>query len=84
MNTTTEYNILSPDGFTIRQEYFDSKEDAETFLSLWIKRFEKQGYYSTKDGNKIPWTKIPIHCKRINSKKNEDNERRSIYPVSSY
>lgn len=57
-----KYNVISPDGFTIRQENFASKKKANEYLLEWIKRYQKQKWYSKFDGTKIPWTKIPFHC----------------------
>ena len=68
MKREIEYNILSPDGFTIRQENFVSQEEAKEYLIQWIKRYEKQKYYSKNDGTKIPLSKVELFCKPINNK----------------
>lgn len=57
-----QYNILSPDGFSIRNEDFDSKEEAiKFFREIWIKRFEQQGYYSSNNG-RIPLCDLEESC----------------------
>ncbi|MBL7837311.1 MAG: hypothetical protein JNM67_07335 [Bacteroidetes bacterium] len=43
-------NILSPDGITIRMENFYTREEAKEYFDQWLKRFEKQGYYSSNYG----------------------------------
>ncbi len=60
-----KYDVLSPDGFSIsRVETFDTKEDAEIALDNWIKRYEQQGYYSSRDG-RIPYNQIKECCEII-------------------
>lgn len=45
-----EYNYLSPDGISISMENFSTKKAAHQYLKQWIKRFERQGYYSSNKG----------------------------------
>ena len=60
------YQVLSPDGFTIDREIdtYPSKEKAEDALTEWIKRYEKQGYYST-NGKRIPLNEIRNYCSLV-------------------
>ena len=51
------YNILSPDGFTIRHEDFKTEKDAVTFFQEWKSRFAHQGYYSAI-GRRIPLSEL--------------------------
>lgn len=44
------YQILSPDGFPIDLQPYATKEQASTALKTWLKRYETQGYYSSKAG----------------------------------
>lgn len=44
------YQILSPDGFPIDLQPYTTKEQASTALKAWLKRYEMQGYYSSKAG----------------------------------
>lgn len=46
------YDILSPDGFSIRigVEPFKTREEGIKYFEQWKKRFEKQGYYSSNNG----------------------------------
>ena len=47
----TGYYINSPDGFGMFMDrIYSSPEKAENDFQLWIKRFERQGYYSTSKG----------------------------------
>ena len=40
------YHVISPDGFPLTLEPFQSKRQAREFIPLWLKRYEQQGYYS--------------------------------------
>lgn len=63
------HNYNSPDGFTIRFDWFSTKEDADLFLKDWIKGFRKQGFYSTyRNGyrEEIPVYEIESNCTYIN------------------
>jgi len=46
------FYLLSPDGFTLipDAEPYSSIEDARKDFDDWVKRFEKQGYYSSSYG----------------------------------
>lgn len=46
----TEYNVMSPDKFTITQEWYATEELAKEAYDQWKKRFEHQGYYSSNKG----------------------------------
>ena len=60
-----KFDVLSPDKISIKREgYFNSIPEAETALDLWIKRYEKQGYYSTR-GQRIPLDQIWENCEII-------------------
>ena len=49
------YEVLSPDGFTIEfdRPYYTSKEKAFEAFDKWKERFRRQGYYSSNNG-RIP------------------------------
>ena len=51
----TNYEVLSPDGFTIEfdRPYYTSKERAMIAFNEWKERFRRQGYYSSNNG-RIP------------------------------
>ena len=61
------YNILSPDGITITMDNFKSKALANKAFTLWRKRFELQGYYSSSYG-KIALTELKHTCQMITIK----------------
>jgi hypothetical protein len=64
-----EYVVYSPDGFTIdREETYPSPEVAEQKLQEWVKRYEKQGYYSMSDRRRIPLDEIADHCRIVRTK----------------
>lgn len=62
----TGYDINSPDGFGMFMDrIYSSPEKAENDFQLWIKRFEKQGYYSTAMREQIPLDELRVRCKLI-------------------
>lgn len=69
-----EYNYISPDGFTICYENFESKEEAKQFLKQWIKSFERQGYYSSVKYGRIPLTELESFCEFDRKVIEEENE----------
>jgi len=59
------YDILSPDGFSISAtETWNTPEEAETAFIEWVKRFERQGYYSSNRG-RIELSELRKYCKLI-------------------
>lgn len=59
------YDVLSPDGFSIRREGdFPSEKAREKYFLKWMKRFEHQGYYSSVNG-RIPLDELREHCQFI-------------------
>ena len=65
------YNILSPDGFTIRIEDFKTPEEAQNYAVEWKQKFRDQGYYSSNRG-KILFDDILDHCRPISYDFEED------------
>jgi hypothetical protein len=59
---TTRYVVISPDGFPLRPEPFATKREAEEFVSLWCKQYERQGYYAAISG-KIPVEELADHIR---------------------
>ena len=58
------YDILSPDGFTIRMpgdKLFKTKSEGEKYFKQWKKRYERQGYYSLNYG-RIPLSSLHEDC----------------------
>jgi hypothetical protein len=51
----TNYEVLSPDGFTIEfdKPYYTSKKKAFEAFDKWKKRYEVQGYYSSNNYGRI-------------------------------
>jgi hypothetical protein len=58
------YDVLSPDGFPITCEPFKTKKAARAAIPAWCARFERQGYYSTSNRERIPLPELP-HCLRL-------------------
>jgi hypothetical protein len=58
------YDVKSPDGFSIeREELYKSLKEANTALNKFVKRFEKQGYYSSVNYGKIKLKELKNYCK---------------------
>jgi len=57
--TKTMYDVISPDGFPISCEPFNTQEEAVKYAFQWCKRYEQQGYYSTSRWEKIPLEDLP-------------------------
>lgn len=65
MNNVPTFRILSPDGFDIRMDKFEYKEDEiENELKEFVKRYEKQGYYSSNNG-RIALENIADYCQVV-------------------
>lgn len=57
--------ILSSDGFSIDMQVHTSMKQANIALNNFVKRFERQGYYSTvRNGQRlmIPINEIKDYC----------------------
>ena len=58
-----QYEILSPDGFTIEYvPFYSSKKKATDAFKKWLKRYEFQGYYSSTRFGRIPLNKVKNYC----------------------
>lgn len=58
------YDILSPDGFTIRmpgEQLFTTKEESNKHFAKWKKKFEAQGYYSSNSA-RISLSDLEAEC----------------------
>jgi hypothetical protein len=69
-----EYNILSPDGFTITIDNFATKAEALKAFTLWRKRFKAQGYYSSNNG-RIALNELRHECQMITIKDGKINRK---------
>ena len=68
MKTATKqtYTILSPDGFTIEHEYsYPTPSKAKTAFRNWVKRYERQGYYSSVNYGRIDLKELEYYCQFI-------------------
>jgi hypothetical protein len=60
------YDINSPDGIGMYMDrVYSTPQKAEEAFKDWIKRYEKQGYYSTANREQIPLSELRQHCKLI-------------------
>lgn len=58
-----EYNVLSPDGFTIHfSDTYKSIKEAKKAIKEWKKNYERQGYYSSTQYGRIPLNKLEKYC----------------------
>ena len=63
LNDDCKYDVLSPNGISIHHEdFYDSPEAAKIALTAWVKRYERQGYYSSIKHGRIPLEKIKNYC----------------------
>lgn len=54
-----KFNVLSPDGFPITAEPFNSQREAEAAIPQWCERYQKQGFYTTTERERIPFKELP-------------------------
>ena len=67
-----KFNVLSPDGFPISREPFNSQKEAEAAIPQWCERYQEQGYYSTADRERIPVKDLPNHVQVVPEEKTLD------------
>ena len=63
MNKSQQFQVLSPDGFTIEHDpySYNSEEEAKIALKKWMQRYNEQGYYSSNNG-RIPLDELEANC----------------------
>lgn len=61
-----KYDVISPDGFSIRMGVppFKSITERDEYFKMWKRRFEMQGYYSSNNG-RIPLADLADYCEWI-------------------
>jgi len=50
MGKKIEFDVISPDGFSIGLNTYKSEKSARVAFKEWVKRYERQGYYSSNNG----------------------------------
>ena len=67
LGTKKKYDILSPDGFTIRigVDPFTSRKKALEYFKKWKERFKIQGYYSSVPYGRIPLEDLEDYCQFV-------------------
>jgi hypothetical protein len=60
-----KFNVLSPDGFPISAQPFNSQKEAEAAIPEWCERYEEQGHYTTAERERIPVKELPSHVKVV-------------------
>lgn len=66
-NKKKKYDVISPDGFTIRIGVppFKSIKERDEYFKMWRKRYERQGYYSSVPYGRIPLEDLADYCQWI-------------------
>jgi hypothetical protein len=63
---TMKYDVISPDGFSIHPtDTYKTKAEATYAFKQWLKRYEKQGYYSSSQFGRIPLNEVIRYCKIV-------------------
>jgi hypothetical protein len=61
-----KYNVISPDGFSIHfSDTYKTLTEAKKALSLWVKNYEIQGYYSSTQYGRIKLNELESYCSII-------------------
>ena len=60
------WNVIGPDELEIAPIGFASAIEAHAGALEWVKRYERQGYYKTGTGERIPFNLILRHCQLVN------------------
>lgn len=66
-NKKKKYDVISPDGFSIRMgvELFSSIKERDEYFKMWKERFARQGYYSSVKYGRIHLTDLADYCEWI-------------------
>lgn len=64
---TKKYDVISPDGFSIRIGVppFKSIKERDEYFKMWKNRFAQQGYYSSVPYGRIPLADLADYCEWI-------------------
>jgi hypothetical protein len=65
MPKSEKFNVLSPDGFPISREPFNSEKEAQAAIPKWCEQYQEQGHYTTADRERIPVNDLPNHVKVV-------------------
>ena len=74
------YEVISPDGIPIEPEPFETKAEARRALEAWVRRFERQGHYTTAEHERIPLGELASHCEIVDCDDCVDDDERSNGP----
>lgn len=66
-NKKKKYDVISPDGFTIRigVDPFNSIKERDKYFKMWKERFATQGYYSSVKFGRIHLADLTDFCEWI-------------------
>lgn len=67
MNKKRNYQVLSPDGFTIdfHKPTYPSLKAAKAALENWVQIYKHQGFYSSPSYGRIPFNDIMLYCEIV-------------------
>jgi hypothetical protein len=66
--TSKKYDLLSPDGIPIHPtETYSSLKEVKVKFDEWVKRYERQGYYSSVYYGRIPLSELKNYCKVVSA-----------------
>ncbi len=61
-----QYNVLSPDGFSIHHsDTYSSKKKAFAAFREWKQRYKSQGYYSSAKYGRIHLRDLSKYCQLV-------------------
>ena len=67
------FDVLSPDGISIWGDAYPTRAAAESALRQWVKRFARQGFYSTSRWERIPLDEIAARCRIVEFEQTDDD-----------
>ena len=66
-----QYDVISPDGFPITCEPFNTEKEARDYVPRWCQRYAHQGYYLTSRWEKIPLDDLPNYLSMVPTPEDE-------------
>jgi len=68
-----KYQVFSPDGFRIQYGHvtYPSLKKAKAALDEFVQGYAFQGFYSTKNRERIPIDELPQRCKLVTIEKGQ-------------
>lgn len=65
-NVVEQWDVISPDGFSIhREDTYPSREAGLAAFEKWKTNYERQGYYSSPRYGRIPLDELHEYCELV-------------------